>query len=65
MNPSEIKLESIDRMFQYESQARCIDELDHQTAIQVAKCYLKLYLQQQEVFAGMGFEGLTEDEEEC
>ncbi len=60
MDPSDIKLESIDRMFQYETQARCIDEMDHQTATQIAKCYLKLYLQQQEVILALG--GLTEED---
>ena len=63
MDPSEIKLESIDLMFQYESQSRIIDELNHDAAILIAKCYLKLYLQQQEVLTQMGFEGLTGDDE--
>ena len=28
MNPEEIKLESIDKLFEYEKQVRMIDELD-------------------------------------
>lgn len=61
MNPNDIKLESIDRMFHYESQARYLDELDREPAIEMAKCYLKLYLKQQEVFADLSTMGLTSE----
>jgi len=61
MDPSDIKLESIDLMFQYETQSRTIDQLDHETAKQIAKCYLKLYLQQQEVLCALGIPGLDNE----
>jgi len=62
MNPNDIKLESIDRMFHYETQARYLDELDREPAIEMAKCYLKLYLKQQEVLADLGAMGLTDED---
>lgn len=54
MNPDKIQLDSIDRMFQYESQARIIDQLDRDEAINMAKSYLKLYIKQQEVLQNLG-----------
>jgi len=63
MNPNDIELESIDRLFHYESQSRYLDELDREPAIQMAKCYLKLYLKQQEVIENLGsMTGLTDEE---
>lgn len=54
MNPDKITLDSIDRMFQYESQARIIEELSREEAINMAKSYLKLYIKQQEVLENLG-----------
>lgn len=54
MNPDKIILDSIDRMFQYESQARIIEQLSHEEAINMAKSYLKLYIKQQEVLENLG-----------
>lgn len=51
MNPSEIELESISKMFEYEKMARTIDELSENQAKDFAKAYLKLYLKQQEVIS--------------
>lgn len=56
MNPDNIQLETIDKMFQYESQARIIDQLDHEQALNFAKSYLKLYMKQQEVIGKLGLE---------
>jgi hypothetical protein len=64
MNPDKIQLDSIDRMFQYESQARIIDQLDHDEAINAAKSYLKLYIKQQEVLQNLGLpEDLTDSDD--
>jgi hypothetical protein len=64
MNPDKIQLDSIDRMFQYESQARIIDQLDHDEAINAAKSYLKLYIKQQEVLQNLGLpEDLTDPDD--
>ena len=49
MDPDEVTLSSIDKLFEYEKQARLIDELDHNELKKFAKLYCKLYLKQQEV----------------
>jgi len=49
MDPDQIKLESIDKMFEYEKYARIIDELNIEELKIFAKAYFKLYLRQQEV----------------
>jgi hypothetical protein len=54
MNPEEIKLESIDKLFEYEKQVRMIDELDLNDLKNFAKLYCKLYLKQQEVISSLG-----------
>ena len=54
MNPEEIKLESIDKLFEYEKQVRMIDELDLNDLKYFAKLYCKLYLKQQEVISSLG-----------
>ena len=51
MDASEIELESINKMFEYEKVARMIDNLNEEQAKDFAKAYLKLYLKQQEVIA--------------
>lgn len=49
MDPNEIELETIDKMFEYEKQSRCIDELNFDELRKFSKLYCKLYLKQQEV----------------
>jgi hypothetical protein len=51
MNPSEIKLESVSKLFEYEKQSRFIDELSFEELKNFSKLYCKLYLKQQEVLA--------------
>jgi hypothetical protein len=53
MDPSEITLNSINKLFEYEKHARIIDELDEEQLKNFAKLYCKLYLQQQEVISTM------------
>jgi hypothetical protein len=53
MNPDQINLESIDKMFEYEKYARLIDELSTDELKTFAKAYFKLYLRQQEVVASL------------
>ena len=53
MNPSDIELSDINKMLVYEQQARDIDKMDRDQAINFAKAYLKLYLKQQEVVADL------------
>tara|TARA_R110000868_G_scaffold179617_1_gene419818 strand:- start:1476 stop:1652 length:177 start_codon:yes stop_codon:yes gene_type:complete len=49
MDPDEISLETIDKLFEYEKHSRFIDELDFQELKNFAKIYCKMYLRQQEV----------------
>jgi hypothetical protein len=48
MDPSEIKLQSIDKLFEYEKHSRVIDNLTEEELRIFAKLYFKLYLKQQE-----------------
>lgn len=54
MNPDEVKLETISKLFEYEKISR---ELDNCTNIDLmrnlCKCYVKLYMKQQEVVVDM------------
>lgn len=49
MNPDKIKLDSIDKLFEYEKHARLIDDMSDEELKIFAKLYCKLYLKQQEV----------------
>lgn len=50
MNPNEIELNNISKMFEYEKLSRDIDSInDINTLKNLAKSYIKLYLSQQEV----------------
>ena len=50
MNPDDIKLENVNKMFEYEKLSRDIDSVDDIEIIKnYAKSYIKLYLKQQEV----------------
>jgi uncharacterized Fe-S cluster-containing MiaB family protein len=52
MNPKDLQLESINKLFEYEKYARDIDSIrDIEEVKNLAKCYFKLYLKQQEVIA--------------
>lgn len=53
MNPKEITLESVDKLFEYEKHSRFIDQLDTEELKNFAKLYCKLYLKQQEVVANL------------
>ena len=49
MDQNSIDLEIIDKLFEYEKQARIIDQLNEDELRIFAKLYCKLYLKQQEV----------------
>lgn len=52
MDPDEISLESISKLFEYEKLSRDIDSIDDARILRnYAKSYIKLYLKQQEVIA--------------
>ena len=54
MEPEEIKLDSIDKLFEYEKQCRIIDDLNIVELKKFSKLYCKLYLSQQEVIGNLG-----------
>jgi hypothetical protein len=54
MDPNEIELETIDKMFEYEKHSRLIEELSFDELKNFSKLYCKLYLKQQEVMASLG-----------
>jgi hypothetical protein len=54
MDPSSIQLENISKLFEYEKISRDIDSIeDIEIVRNFAKAYVKLYLKQQEVVAGL------------
>lgn len=58
MDPNEIQLETIDKMFEYEKHSRIIEELDLENLKKFSKLYCKLYLKQQEVLNSLGTVGI-------
>ncbi len=59
MEPSEIELETINKMFEFERQSRMIDELNFEELKKFSKLYCKLYLKQQEVIGSLGSLGIS------
>lgn len=51
MDPNNITLETIDKMFEFEKHSRVIDELNIEELRNFSKLYCKLYLRQQEVIS--------------
>lgn len=55
MNPDEIELTTIDKLFEYEKQSRIIDSMNAEELKLFSKLYCKLYLKQQEVLSAINF----------
>jgi hypothetical protein len=54
MNPDNIELENLSKSFEYFKYASEIDSISEVEKLRdIAKCYFKLYLKQQEVVASM------------
>ena len=54
MDPNNIDLKSVNKLFEYEKPARVIDQLNVDELKLFAKLYFKLYLKQQEVISSLG-----------
>jgi len=55
MDPTKIELNTLNKSFQYEKLARDIDNCgDIEELRNLAKCWFKLYLKQQEVLKSVG-----------
>ena len=56
MDPNNIELEDINKLFEYEKQSREIDECDDIEKLRtMLKISIKLYMKQQEVIKELGF----------
>jgi hypothetical protein len=53
MDPNNIELETIDKLFEYEKHVRFIDDLTEEELKTFSKLYCKLYLKQQEVISSL------------
>lgn len=54
MDPNDITLDNLSKSFEYVKASAEIDLIDNiEDLKQVAKCYFKLYLKQQEVFSDL------------
>jgi hypothetical protein len=51
MNPEEIQLETMNKLFEYEKHCRLIDTMSAEDLVKFSKLYCKLYLKQQEVIS--------------
>lgn len=51
MKSTDIELETMNKLFEYEKHSRVIDKLDPNELREFAKLYCKLYLRQQEVIS--------------
>ena len=55
MDPDEIELKTINKLFEYEKQTRIIDNLNEDQLKIFCRLYCKLYLKQQETICSLGF----------
>lgn len=54
MQTDDITLENVSKLFEYEKLSRDIDNInDIETLKNISKCYIKLYLKQQEVLSNI------------
>lgn len=54
MNPNDIELENLNKSFEYVKFCSEIEKIDNiEDMKNIAKCYFKLYLKQQEVFSSL------------
>ena len=55
MDPNQIELKTINKLFEYEKQNRLIDNLNESELKIFCRLYCKLYLKQQETISSLGF----------
>jgi hypothetical protein len=59
MEPEDIEIQSINKLFEYEKHCRCIDEINNLEELRkFSKLYCKLYLKQQEVISMLNINNL-------
>jgi len=60
MDLSDLKLDNLEKTFEFEKICRMIDGLSEEDAKEMAKRYCKLYYKQQELVASFGMKGLSD-----
>ena len=61
-NPAEIVLQSTAKMFEYERLSRQIEECDDIDMLRdMARCWIKLYMKQQETMRAIGLSSTDDD----
>ena len=59
MNPNDIELKNLSKSFEYFKYSSEIDNIENIEDLKnIAKCYYKLYLKQQEVISSLHIKGL-------
>lgn len=59
MNPNQVNLSDVNKLFEYERISREIDTCDDLEVLKnLAKSYVKLYMKQQEVVSSLGSMGI-------
>jgi len=53
VNHEDVRLESIEKLLTFETLSRELEILDKDSLLKFARCYLKLYLKQQEVLKSL------------
>ena len=62
MDPDKIKLENLSKSFEYFKVSNEIDNIEDIELIKnIAKCYYKLYLKQQEVVSSLGVPNVNKE----
>lgn len=65
MEPDKIKLNSLNKIFEYEKLSREIDNNKNIESIKnLCKCFFKLYLKQQETLLSIGLDSIKENKYE-
>jgi hypothetical protein len=60
MNPNELNLETVSKLFEFEKISREIDSCTNIDLLKnLCKCYVKLYMKQEEVVSSLGLPNLN------
>jgi hypothetical protein len=60
MTPDELKLETLNKLFEYEKISRELDSCTNIDLLRnICKCYVKLYMKQEEVISSLNVPGLN------
>ena len=60
MNPNELNLETVSKLFEFEKISREIDSCTNIDLLKnLCKCYVKLYMKQEEIVSSLGLPNLN------